>query len=111
MSGLLQPGSRLIDAASGETIGGADLRARVAGVAARLGALPPGALFARTSIEIFFSGAGMAGLTGAGGVAWVAEAIAVSVGTTTRAALGSERLHALHNPTTRNRSAIIAAAR
>jgi len=49
---LLQPGSRLIDAASGEAIGGADLRARVAEVAARLGALPPGALFARTSIDV-----------------------------------------------------------
>ncbi|TMK43426.1 MAG: acyl--CoA ligase, partial [Actinobacteria bacterium] len=52
MSGLLQPGARLIDAASGETIGGADLRARVAEVAARLGALPPGVLFARTSIDV-----------------------------------------------------------
>jgi acyl-CoA synthetase (AMP-forming)/AMP-acid ligase II len=50
--GLLQPGARLIDAASGETIGGADLRARVAEVAARLGALPPGVLFARTSIDV-----------------------------------------------------------
>jgi acyl-CoA synthetase (AMP-forming)/AMP-acid ligase II len=50
--GLLQPGARLIDAASGGTTGGADLRARVAEVAARLGALPPGALFARTSIDV-----------------------------------------------------------
>jgi acyl-CoA synthetase (AMP-forming)/AMP-acid ligase II len=52
VSGLLQPGARLIDAASGETIGEADLRARVAGVAARLGALPPGALFARTAVDV-----------------------------------------------------------
>jgi acyl-CoA synthetase (AMP-forming)/AMP-acid ligase II len=50
--GLPRPGSRLIDAASGETVGGAELRARVGDVAARLGALPPGALFARTSIDV-----------------------------------------------------------
>jgi acyl-CoA synthetase (AMP-forming)/AMP-acid ligase II len=37
---------------SGETIGGADLRARVGDVAAQLAALPPGALFARTSIDV-----------------------------------------------------------
>ena len=42
----------MIDAASGETIGGADLRARVAEVAARLRAFPPGALLARTSIDV-----------------------------------------------------------
>jgi acyl-CoA synthetase (AMP-forming)/AMP-acid ligase II len=49
---LLHPGARLIDAASGETVGGADLRGRVTEVAARLGALPPGAVFARTSIDV-----------------------------------------------------------
>ena len=52
MSELIRPGARLIDAASGETIGGTDLRDRVAEVASRLGALPPGALFARTSVDV-----------------------------------------------------------
>jgi acyl-CoA synthetase (AMP-forming)/AMP-acid ligase II len=42
----------MIDAASGETIGGADLRARVGQVATWLAGLPAGALFARTSIDV-----------------------------------------------------------
>lgn len=49
---LLAPGARLVDATSGEVLAGPELRAAVDRIAAELGSLPPGVLFARTSVDV-----------------------------------------------------------
>lgn len=48
MSTLIAPGARLIDAAAGVTVAGAELSARVGEVAAELDRLPPGPVFTLT---------------------------------------------------------------
>ncbi|MFI6026320.1 AMP-binding protein [Amycolatopsis magusensis] len=49
---LLGAGARLIDAAGGRTLAGPELEAEVARIAAGLQLLPPGVLFARTSVDL-----------------------------------------------------------
>ena len=52
MTALLHPDARLLDATSGELLGGAALRDRVGTLAAELAALPPGVLFARCGLDV-----------------------------------------------------------
>jgi acyl-CoA synthetase (AMP-forming)/AMP-acid ligase II len=49
---LLHPGARLLDAVSGELLGGDELRARVGALAGELAALPPGVLFHRCAQDV-----------------------------------------------------------
>ncbi|GAB3705327.1 AMP-binding protein [Amycolatopsis oliviviridis] len=49
---LLGVGARLIDVTSGKTLAGEELDAEVTRVGAALGQLPPGALFARMSVDL-----------------------------------------------------------
>ncbi|AXB45887.1 AMP-binding protein [Amycolatopsis albispora] len=49
---LLGAGARLIDAAGGRTLAGTELEEEVARLAAGLQLLPPGVLFARTSVDL-----------------------------------------------------------
>lgn len=49
--GLVHADARLLDA-GGTSLGGEELRGRVGELAARLGELPPGVLFARTDIDV-----------------------------------------------------------
>ncbi|MGC7100299.1 AMP-binding protein [Amycolatopsis lurida] len=49
---LLGAGARLIDAAGGRTLAGAELTEEVSRLAAGLQLLPPGVLFARTSVDL-----------------------------------------------------------
>ncbi|MFF5173186.1 AMP-binding protein [Micromonospora sp. NPDC000089] len=52
MMNLLHPDARLVDSATGEQLGGADLAARVADLAALFDREPPGVVFATISAEI-----------------------------------------------------------
>ncbi|HEX6343339.1 AMP-binding protein [Umezawaea sp.] len=49
---LLGDGARLVDAADGTELAGADLRSRVDALAAELAALPVGVVFARTAVDV-----------------------------------------------------------
>ncbi|TDB99572.1 long-chain fatty acid--CoA ligase [Micromonospora fluostatini] len=49
---LVHPAARLLDAASGATLGGPDLAARLARVGEAYAALPPGVLFARSGLGV-----------------------------------------------------------
>ncbi|OZM73220.1 AMP-dependent acyl-CoA synthetase [Amycolatopsis antarctica] len=51
-SGLLGDGARLVDVAGGHTLAGDELATTVRAEAETLGALPPGVLFARTSVDL-----------------------------------------------------------
>jgi acyl-CoA synthetase (AMP-forming)/AMP-acid ligase II len=52
MTGLVAPGTRLIDADSGRVLAGADLTAAVDAVRRRYDTLPDGVLFARTALRL-----------------------------------------------------------